>query len=89
MLFYNQIKREFSPTNWKRGQTHFREDHVRDVKMLEGSRISGRVLDQNQVYEITITMGRGTILKAECVQTVNPCRMQPEPNTLRRFVSGL
>lgn len=58
--------------NWKRGQNHFREDHVRDVKMLEGSRISGRVLDQNQVYEVTITMGRGTILRAECLKDGKP-----------------
>jgi SNF2 family DNA or RNA helicase len=72
MLFYNQIKREFTPTVWKRGQSHFREDHVRDVKLLEGSRVSGRVVDEDKSFDITITMGRGTILKVECLQNGVP-----------------
>lgn len=72
MLFYNQIKREFPSPVWKRGQTHFREDHVRDVKLLEGSRVSGRVLDAGNIYDITLTMGRGTILKVECLKNGTP-----------------
>lgn len=66
MLFYNQLKREFSPTVWRLGQTHFREDHVRDVK-LDGARVYGKLADENgNPFEVTIDTGRGTILKSAC-----------------------
>jgi superfamily II DNA or RNA helicase len=61
MLFYSQLKREFSPPTWKRGQTLFREDSVQDVK-LDGSRVSARVSECN----VHVNMVRGTIGSAEC-----------------------
>ncbi len=66
MLFYNQIKREFSQGSWKRGQICYRQDRVKEVR-LEGTRVVAKVHDQESpVCETEITMGRGTILQSTC-----------------------
>jgi superfamily II DNA or RNA helicase len=66
MLFYTQIKREFTSASWKRGQTYFREKRVRDVK-LEDSTVTGKVRgSDNSPYETSIVMARGTIAQSKC-----------------------
>lgn len=66
MLFYNQIKREFSPGTWKKGQTIFRDELVRDVK-LDGTRISGLISgERGEPCQARVNTGRGTILQAQC-----------------------
>lgn len=66
MLFYNQIKREFSPVTWKKGQIIFRDELVHDVK-LDGTRIVGTVSGgQGDACETRVHTGRGTILQAQC-----------------------
>src|SRR4051794_24612852 len=66
MLFYTQLKREFTPSTWKKGQTLFRDEQVRDVK-LDGARVTGRaVREGDELCDIRITTGRGTILDAYC-----------------------
>jgi superfamily II DNA or RNA helicase len=69
MLFYAQLRREFNPTTWKRGQTLFRDEAVRDVK-LDGNIVSAGVAHDVDgsvnTCEAKITMVRGTIGSASC-----------------------
>lgn len=68
MLFYAQLKREFGPAIWKKGQTLFREDAVKDVR-LDGSQVSALVACGSEIEnacEVSITMVRGTIGNAVC-----------------------
>lgn len=66
MLFYSQIKREFSNASWKRGQTYFRDERVHDVR-LEGEKVDGRIKGSEPTpYETSITMARGTIFNSKC-----------------------
>ncbi len=66
MLFYNQIKREFSQASWKRGQVYFREERVKNVR-LDGNSVVAKVQGTAEgAYETTILMARGTILKSGC-----------------------
>ena len=66
MLFYNQIKREFSSASWRRGQIYFREERVKDVR-LEGDLVVGKVQGTDvAAYETAIMMARGTIFNSKC-----------------------
>lgn len=66
MLFYTQIKREFSQASWKRGQVYFRDHRVTDVK-LDGDNVTGKVRGSGkEAYETAITMARGTIFSSKC-----------------------
>lgn len=66
MLFYSQIKREFTNASWKRGQIYFREGRVTDVK-LDGDTVSGKIQGTEPTpYETAITMARGTIFSSKC-----------------------
>jgi len=66
MLFYSQIKREFSPTSWRRGQVYFREERVSDVK-LDGDLIMGKVQGTDEAaYETAIMAARGAIFNSKC-----------------------
>ncbi len=66
MLFYTQIKKEFSHASWRRGQIYFREERVRDVR-LDGELIVGKVQGtEKSPYEAAIQTGRGTILNSKC-----------------------
>ena len=61
MLFYNQIKREFSLSTWKRGQTHFLANQVANIR-LSGARASAKVGE----LDTSITIARGTIIHSVC-----------------------
>lgn len=66
MLFYNQIKREFSNVSWRRGQNYFREERVQNVR-LEGDLVVGQVQGTGEApYEAAIVMARGTIANSKC-----------------------
>ncbi|MBI3542823.1 MAG: hypothetical protein HY075_06060, partial [Deltaproteobacteria bacterium] len=66
MIFYNQVKREFTQASWKRGQIYFREERVRDVR-LTGNTISAKVQGTDEAaYETAIVMARGTIFNSDC-----------------------
>lgn len=66
MLFYNQIKREFSPTTWRSAQNLFRENRVREVR-LNGDQVTGKVrMAGEQLFEVSLTAQRGTIGKSSC-----------------------
>ena len=66
MLFYTQIKREFSPASWKRGQVYFRDRRVTDVK-LDGDTVTAKIRGKDDAaYETSITMARGTIFASKC-----------------------
>ncbi len=66
MLFYTQIKREFTHASWKRGQTYFREKRVKDVK-LDGSLVTGKIVGSDSApYETSLVMARGTIAQSKC-----------------------
>jgi SNF2 family DNA or RNA helicase len=61
MLFYNQIKREFSLSTWKRGQTHFLANQVAQIR-LSGARAAAKVGD----CDTSITIARGTVIHSVC-----------------------
>jgi superfamily II DNA or RNA helicase len=66
VLFYTQIKKEFSHASWRRGQIYFREERVRDVR-LDGEVIVGKVQGtEKSPYEAAIQAGRGTIQNSKC-----------------------
>lgn len=66
MLFYTQIKREFTAASWRRGQSYFREERVRDVKM-DGNTVDAKVQgSEENVYQTQIIMARGTIQNSKC-----------------------
>ncbi|MBI3555946.1 MAG: DEAD/DEAH box helicase [Deltaproteobacteria bacterium] len=66
MLFYNQIKREFSQASWKRGQVYYREERVKNVR-LDGNSVACKVQGSDDAaYETQIVMARGTILSSDC-----------------------
>ena len=66
MLFYSQIKREFTRTSWQRGQVYFREHRVANVK-LDGDTVSGQIRGTDAApYETSIVMARGTIFNSKC-----------------------
>lgn len=79
MLFYNQIKREFSQISWKNGQVCFREDRVRNVR-LKGNQVSAKVQDPEAgPLDTAIIMARGTITTSVCTcpmhrQKENHCK---------------
>jgi SNF2 family DNA or RNA helicase len=67
MLFYTQLKREFTQTRWRAGQLSFRQGRVGDV-LLKGAQVRGKIHseDRQATFETAITIGRGTVLRAEC-----------------------
>src|ERR1700730_17161169 len=66
MLFYNQIRSEFTNASWKRGQNYFREERVSDVK-LDGDLLTGKVQGTGEApYECALFMARGTIFNSKC-----------------------
>ena len=66
MLFYQQIKREFTHASWRRGQTYFREDRVKDV-MKDGDLIVAKVQGSNEgAYNTGISVARGGITNSSC-----------------------
>lgn len=66
MLFYTQIKREFTQASWKRGQIYFRENRVSAVR-LEGSQVEAKIKgSEANAYETSLTMARGTIFNSKC-----------------------
>lgn len=70
MLFYNQIKKEFHPQTWKKGQIYFREDRVKNVRAEEktqGQLISAKIQGSHpQMYDSQIFVFKGKILKSNC-----------------------
>jgi SNF2 family DNA or RNA helicase len=66
MLFYNQIKREFTQASWKRGQAYFREERVSNVR-LDGNLVVAQVQGTDEApYEAAIVMQRGSIFNSDC-----------------------
>lgn len=66
MLFYTQIKREFTPTAFKNGQAYFRADQIQDVT-LTNDKVTGTVTgDSNTSFHTTISMARGTVQSGHC-----------------------
>ncbi|MGE4234451.1 MAG: SNF2-related protein [Bacteriovoracia bacterium] len=66
MLFYTQIKKEFSQQSWKTGQNYFRLGSVRRVR-LNGNRVMAEVAEDDELpCETSIVMSRGTIGTSEC-----------------------
>jgi len=66
MLFYTQLKREFTRASWKRGQLYFREERVSEVK-LNGDVITAKVQGTDpKAYETAIVTARGTIANSKC-----------------------
>lgn len=66
MLFYNQVKREFTQASWKRGQLYYREERVKDVRM-DGNLVHAKVQGSDETaYETALVMARGTIFNSDC-----------------------
>ena len=66
MLFYTQIKKEFTNASWKRGQVYFRQERVTDVKQ-DGDHVSAKVQgSEPDAYETGISMARGSIFSSKC-----------------------
>ncbi len=72
MLFYNQIRREFSLLSWQRGQMYFREGCVGEVTLVEAHQVSGRLkipraeLELGEEHQAGLTMLRGGISSSNC-----------------------
>ncbi|MBC7691950.1 MAG: DEAD/DEAH box helicase [Methylotenera sp.] len=64
MLFINQIKRDFQPMTWKKGQAFFRENRVSSVR-LKRNLVSAKVVDTEST-DTTILIEKGTILSSKC-----------------------
>ncbi|MBS1962863.1 MAG: DEAD/DEAH box helicase [Bdellovibrionales bacterium] len=70
MLFLNQIKKDFQPGTWKKGQTSFRESRVAQVK-LKNHLVTAEIADENPAGKVdqlrtTLLMDRGTIRSSSC-----------------------
>lgn len=70
MLFLNQIKKDFQPGTWKKGQTSFRENHVAQVK-LKNHLVTAEVSEESPMGSVeklktTLLMDRGTIRTSSC-----------------------
>jgi len=69
MLFLNQIKKDFQPGTWKRGQSSFREDRIAQVK-LKNHLVTAEIVDDQPgtkaKLKTTILMDRGTIRSSSC-----------------------
>lgn len=70
MLFLNQIKKDFQPGTWKKGQTSFREGQVTQVKLKNHLVISEvdepTPAGKTDKLKTTILMDRGTIRTSSC-----------------------
>jgi len=70
MLFAHQVKKEFQPITWKKGQDLFRDDKVGDVRLKQNLVVS-RVREQEAV-RTSILMGRsGAIQTSSCSCTAH------------------
>jgi superfamily II DNA or RNA helicase len=66
VLFYSQIKREFTHASWRRGQIYFREERVSDVRQ-DGDLIMAKVQGTDKsAYETALVAARGTIANSKC-----------------------
>jgi SNF2 family DNA or RNA helicase len=70
MLFLNQIKKDFQPGTWKRGQTSFRENRIAQVK-LKNHLVTAEVDEEVPTgkvegFKTTLLMDRGTIRSSSC-----------------------
>jgi SNF2 family DNA or RNA helicase len=66
MLFIAQVKREFSPADWNRGQIFFREERVSHVR-LDGKKVTAKIKDSSGLAcESWIGIKNGTIQTAAC-----------------------
>ncbi len=66
MLFYTQVKRQFTPSIWTSGRTHFWEERVLNVQ-ITGEQISAQVqLTDGKMHEVTISTSRGMISQSRC-----------------------
>ncbi len=66
MMFYTQIKREFTRASWQRGQNYFRQERVGDVRLdndLVVAKVQGT---EDGAYDTAIQMARGTIFNSKC-----------------------
>lgn len=86
MLFYNQIKKEFSQSNWKRGQIFYRQNRVKEVRLAgsNGAEIVARVHENSvepggkpSIFETAITVARGTISISSCTCQGNGSAIVP------------
>lgn len=70
MLFLNQIKKDFQPGTWKKGQSSFRESRVAQVKLknhLVTAEISEEMIPGKLIrLKTTLLMDRGTIRSSSC-----------------------
>ena len=64
MLFLNQIKRDFQPATWKKGQTFFRENRVTQVRK-KNNLITAKIKDM-QACDAAVVAERGTIFSSNC-----------------------
>ncbi|MBC7386070.1 MAG: DEAD/DEAH box helicase [Cryobacterium sp.] len=70
MLFLNQIKKDFQPATWKKGQTSFRDGHVAQVK-LKNHLVTAEIQEEDpsgkiEKFKTTLLMDRGTIRSSSC-----------------------
>jgi SNF2 family DNA or RNA helicase len=74
MLFIAQVKREFSPADWNRGQIFFREERVSHVR-LDGKKVSARIKDSSGVAcESWIGIKNGSIQESSCTCKATRCK---------------
>jgi SNF2 family DNA or RNA helicase len=69
MLFLNQIKKDFQPGTWKKGQTSFREGTVAQAKLknhLVTAEVNEDPTPAASRLKTTILMDRGTIRSSSC-----------------------
>ncbi|MEK6705132.1 MAG: DEAD/DEAH box helicase [Bdellovibrionota bacterium] len=66
MLFYSQIKKEFSQVTWRRGQLYFHEERVQNVRLERDIVLAQVQGTSEQAYETALVMSRGTISNSKC-----------------------
>lgn len=64
MLFLNQIKKDFQPGTWKKGQTLFRDNKVAQVKLKKNLVLSE--IEDEASLRTTILAERGSIRTSSC-----------------------
>lgn len=74
-LFYSQIKRKFSPAEWRQGQIWFRQGKVQNVR-IEGERIMAEIQSSGELpkepgsatrlYKVEIQVAKGSLTHTSC-----------------------
>jgi superfamily II DNA or RNA helicase len=64
MLFFHQIKKDFQPNTWKKGQLTFRENKVQEVR-LKRNLVQATIQD-DKVYQSSMLIERGSIITSNC-----------------------